>query len=517
MGTQAKPNIVFILCDNVGWGDFSCYGGSTPTPRIDQLAGAGIRFNNYTVESQCSPTRSAILTGRQSVRSGTYKAPYPGEGEGGLVPWEYTIANVLSDAGYATSLWGKWHLGEEEGRLPTDQGFDEWWGYRNSVDECGWTSYATFNAIAKAQGIEVPQIWEGKKGGKQTAVRELNLEVRPLLDELIVGKATDYITRQAGAGRPFFTYVALSQVHPPEEVHPDFDQTSPDRLGMYADLMAEMDYRVGQIVDCVEEAGIADSTIIVFSSDNATALMNVDMVGGSNGPFRGGFMTPPWEGSMRVPAMVRWTGKVPAGLITEEMLSAHDWYKTFAALAGASGKVPADRPMDGIDASGFLLGESGSTGRENVLFFGPDGSLMSSKWHNIKAILRYCEGVDQPIVEPQFPMVFDLGSDPGERYNLVDRKLDMGWMTGITLAYAAEYEKSIAQYPNIQPGQEFNGYEATPAAGDLHQPALRILAQNRRVSPGCLLLTLSPSSGSETAWCWRCPQAVRARPRQGPR
>jgi arylsulfatase len=137
MAERARPNIVFVLCDNTGWSDFSCYGGSTPTPRIDRLASEGIRFNNYSVESQCTPTRSAIMTGRQSVRSGTYKVPFPGEGESGLAPWEYTIAELLSDAGYATSLWGKWHLGEVEGRLPTDQGFDEWWGYKNSVDEAG--------------------------------------------------------------------------------------------------------------------------------------------------------------------------------------------------------------------------------------------------------------------------------------------------------------------------------------------------------------------------------------------
>ena len=131
----SQPNVVFVLCDNVGWGDFGVYGGGTATPRIDQLAGEGIRFNNYTVEAQCTPTRSAILTGRQSVRSGTFKVPFPGEGEAGLAPWEYTIAELLSDAGYTTSLFGKWHCGDTEGRLPTDQGFDEWWGYRNSVDE----------------------------------------------------------------------------------------------------------------------------------------------------------------------------------------------------------------------------------------------------------------------------------------------------------------------------------------------------------------------------------------------
>jgi arylsulfatase len=453
-----RPNIVFILCDNVGWGDFACYGGTTPTPRIDKLASEGIRFNNYTVEAQCTPSRSAILTGRQSVRSGTFKVPFPGEGKNGLVPWEYTIANLLSDAGYATSLWGKWHLGDTEGRLPTDQGFDEWWGYRNSADESGWTSYATFDAIAKAKGIEAPQIWEGKKGGEQEAVRELNLEVRPLLDELIVEKANGYIKAQAADGKPFFTYIGLSHMHPPERVHPDFDQTDPSRLGEYADLIAEMDYRVGQILDCIEEAGIADDTIVVFSSDNATALIDLDTVGGSNGPFRGGFMSPPWEGSMRVPAMVRWPGKVPSGVVTEEMLSAHDWYTTFAALAGAADKVPTDRPIDGVDASEFLLGQSEKSGRESLLFFGPDGSLMSAKWNNVKAVFRYCEGIDQPIVEPQFPMFFDLGSDPGERYNLFDRKLDMGWMFGVVLQAAAEYKKSVAQYPNIKPGEEFEGY-----------------------------------------------------------
>ncbi len=206
-------------------------------------------------------------------------------------------------------------------------------------------------------------------------------------------------------------------------------------------------------------------TLIVFSSDNATGLLDLNIPGGSNGPYRGGFMTPPWEGSMRVPAMVRWPGKTPVGVVTEEMLSAHDWYKTFAALAGASDKVPSDRPMDGVDASKFLLGESPTTGREHILFFGPDGLLMSSKWHNIKAIFRHCAGIDQPIVEPQFPMFFDLGSDPGERYNLFDYKLDMGWMFGITLSFVAEYKTSIAQYPNIQPGQEFNGYPAPAAEG----------------------------------------------------
>ena len=169
-------------------------------------------------------------------------------------------------------------------------------------------------------------------------------------------------------------------------------------------------------------------------------------------------MTPPWEGSMRVPAMVRWPGTVPAGVVTEEMLSAHDWYATFAALAGASDRVPTDRPLDGIDASKFLRGETQDSGRESYLFFGPDGSLMSVKWRNVKVVLRYSEGIDQPIVKPQWPMLFDLASDPNELYNLMATKMDMGWMMGVALKFVADYQKSITEYPNIKTGQDFPGY-----------------------------------------------------------
>ena len=169
---------------------------------------------------------------------------------------------------------------------------------------------------------------------------------------------------------------------------------------------------------------------------------------------------------MRTLAMVSWPGKVPAGVVTDEMLSAHDWYKTFAALAGASDKVPTDRPLDGVDASKFLLGESERTGREDLVFFGPDGSIMSAKWHDIKIWLRYAEGFDKPIVRPHMPIVYDLGSDPGENYNLFDDKMDVGWEAGIVLPVVFEYEKSFAQYPNIKPGQEFTGYPAkAPPAG----------------------------------------------------
>src|SRR5271165_5102659 len=246
-------------------------------------------------------------------------------------------------------------------------------------------------------------------------------------------------------------------------------------MGLYADLIAEMDHRVGQIVDCVEEAGIAENTMIVFSSDNAAGEIPAFAVGGSNGPWRGDFFTPPTEGSMRVPAMVRWPGKVTGGVITEEMLSAHDWYETFAALAGASDKVPTDRPMDGVDASKFLLGESEETGRESLLFFGGDGELMSVRWRHVKIWLRYCEGMDYPYLTCSFPRFYDLGSDPQEEYSLFDDKLDCGWEYGVVMKLIGEYEKSVEACPNIKPGSEFKGYSLV----DRGEHALEVKAEEK--------------------------------------
>src|SRR5215469_10968056 len=204
MPTTGKPNIVFILVDNVGWGAFGAYGGTIPTPRIDKMANEGIRFNNYNVEAQCTPSRSAILTGRYSVRSGTYTVPFPGQGEAGMAPWEYTTAELLSDAGYATALYGKWHLGEHLGRLPNDQGFDEWWGVANSTDEAEYTAWPLF----KESGMPVPMIWEGKKGEPSKPVMPLDLKVRPVLDgQYIIPKTVEYIKRNAAAKKPFFVYV----------------------------------------------------------------------------------------------------------------------------------------------------------------------------------------------------------------------------------------------------------------------------------------------------------------------
>lgn len=478
-GIGTTPNIVFFLVDNTGFGDWGVYGGQVETPNIDQLATEGMRFTNYNVEVQCTPSRSAIMTGRHPVRSGTYNVLPPADGgPAGMNPWEYTIAELLSDAGYRTALYGKWHLGNIQGRLPSDQGFGEWWGIPNSWDESGFTTYPLYNAmieeVFKERGITEalntpPHVLEGRKGEDSRVVMDLDMDVRPIIDgEYLIPKTVDYIKAQAAAGEPFFVYLGYSEMHPPVVCNPEFVGKSLKHSGVYADCIAEMDHRVGQVLEAVREAGVEDNTIFVLSSDNATSGLsaNAGGVGGSNGPFRGNFFYTPYEGSMRVPAIVRWPGKVPAGTVSNEIVAAVDWLPTLAAMTGHSDLVPTDRPIDGIDVSKLLLGESDESGREHYMFFGVDGKLMSIKWRYYKMIKRGFRDPDlatlnQGVEDFQLPKFYNLSNDPQEDFNLWDTELTMAWIFAPMLETEGAYRKSIEEYPNIRPGaQEFAGYPA---------------------------------------------------------
>jgi len=207
---QDKPNILYILVDNWGWGDIAVQGGTVKTPRIDKLAAQGIRLTNFNVQNQCTPTRSAIHTGRLPIRSGTQKVPAPGEPQG-MAPWEYTIAELLSDAGYATALYGKWHIGDKDGRLPNDQGYDEWYGTKESAMEASYTSTPQFDP----EVFDIPYIWAGTKGQKSRKVKEFDLAARASLDSEIVNKAAAFIEERSKENKPFYLYAALTQMHPP--------------------------------------------------------------------------------------------------------------------------------------------------------------------------------------------------------------------------------------------------------------------------------------------------------------
>jgi arylsulfatase len=443
----AKPNIVYILVDNWGWGDIRIQGGSVPTPRIDELASEGLRLTNFNVESQCVPTRSAIMTGRLPIRSGTHRVtyglPY------GLAPWEYTLPELLSDAGYGTAAFGKWHLGDIEGRLPTDQGFDVWFGIKNTTDEAGYSSTPQFDP----EVFPPPYIWQAVKGQPPEKVRPFDLQSRKTIDREIVERSEAFITEQARGAKPFFLYTSLTQIHPPLGHHPDFDNAS--RVGIYGDILMEVDYNTGRLLDALEEAGVAANTIVILSGDNGAVTDGIG--GGSTGPWRGGFTG--YEGGLRTVGMIRWPGKIEPGRVSDEIFAALDWMPTLAHLIGEEGRIPDNRPIDGINQADFILGKREDSNREHVLcYIGED--LVSVKWRTFKIHLKTYESLWAPAQEYQFPPVYDVANDPGEANNLMKFALfSHSWVYGPMGTILSEKTRSMARYPNIKPGEEFEGYE----------------------------------------------------------
>src|SRR5258706_4117336 len=241
-----KPNILFILVDILGYGELGVYGGGAtrgaPTPRIDKLASEGLRLTNMNMEPQCTPSRSSMLTGRYAIRSGTYAVPFGGMAEG-LTQWEVTMAESLSGAGYATALYGKWHLGSQDGRLPNDQGFDEWYGIPRTTNEALYFSSPGYSP----QFMPPEQIMEGRKGEKSRELRPYDLDQRRSMDAELTRRSIAFMERQAQAKKPFFAMASLPQPHYP--TLPNLTFSGKTGHGDWADMLAEMDHHVGQMLD----------------------------------------------------------------------------------------------------------------------------------------------------------------------------------------------------------------------------------------------------------------------------
>lgn len=428
--------------DNLGYGEPGVYGGGitrgAPTPRIDGLAAEGTRLTNFNVEAQCTPSRSSFLTGRFSIRSGTQSIPIGG-GLEGLTQWEVTFAEALSDAGYATGHFGKWHLGSEQGRLPNDQGFDEWYGIPRTTDEAFWPS----DPAAKAAGVPFTHIMEGKKGQKSEEGPIYDLEQRRLIDAECTRRAIDFMKRSVAARKPFYAYIPYTLVHFPTLPNPKFAGAT--GYGDFPDSLAEMDSHVGDLLDAVDELGIRDNTIFVFTSDNGPEATWPWQ--GSSGPWRGYYFTH-MEGSLRVPFIIRWPGHIPAGRVSNEIVHAVDTFTTFAKIGGA--KIPQDRPIDGVDQTGFLTGQSEKSAREGFPVFVAD-RLEAVKWRNWKLVF-YDEERDwwTPPVKLGVPKAFDLITDPKEEYP--QTALLNTWNAGPAMQILAAFEASLKKYPPIKPG-----------------------------------------------------------------
>jgi len=379
------------------------------------------------------------MTGRLPIRSGIGKAIAAGA-PGGLHPWEITLADMLSAVGYRTAIFGKWHLGAGPGRLPTDQGFDEWFGFE-TTDIIYWAGKPDMPSK------DVDFIREARKGGPARNVHVYDEATRRLVDRMITDRAVNYIGANANQDRPFFLYVPFAFAHHPALAHPDFAGKSP--AGEFGDSVLEHDHNVGRLLDALQAAGIADDTLVVWASDNGPSpppTVTPWWTNGDTGPWRGEIGTV-LEGNIRTSCTIRWPGHIPAGRTSNEIVSLVDFFPTLARITG--GKIPNDRPIDGVDQFDFFAGQKERSNREHVLLF-LGQRLMAVKWRHYKVHFAGLERVDGAFEDWSFPRAFNLAADPKERSNIIWQNTWIGERVG---PFVAAYQASVKEYPNLAAGQ----------------------------------------------------------------
>jgi arylsulfatase len=461
-----KPNVVFILADNVGYGDLGSYGGGelrgAPTPRLDQMASEGLRLTQYLVEPACTPSRAALMTGQYSIRNGLSLIAI--EGSQYTLPGRaFTMGELFKGAGYGTAIFGKWHLGSAPESLPTAHGFDEFYGIPPDISWDAATYVSTMELTHSAAAppgallARGPQIVEATAGGPLRIVKPFTPEVRANIDHELIDKSIDFMRRQKAAGKPFFLYLPFSMGHVPNLPSAQFKGKS--RIGNYGDKIMEGDYHVGQILDTLKELGVDDNTIVVFASDNGPFGETTREFGndgtpdkGYAGPFRGelGEAT---EGAIRTAALIRWPGKLKPNTTSYAMFSIMDFLPTFSRIT--DGSIPTDRPIDGVDQSDVLLGNSAVGQRDSLLsFIGPD--LVAARWKQWRI---YFTDVHPSGIGPQrqpgifsasapmagYPRIYNIEMDPHEDLQVGGL---FGWVSGPALKVVEEYLASVKKYPN---------------------------------------------------------------------
>ncbi|MFH5885464.1 sulfatase [Halalkalibaculum sp. DA3122] len=392
-----RPNIVIIFTDDMGYGDVGVYGHPTiRTPNLDRMAEEGMKFTQfYTAASVCTPSRAGLLTGRLPVRSGMmseeFRVLFPFSAKG-MPPEEITIAEALKEQGYATAAVGKWHLGHQTPYLPTDNGFDSYYGipYSNDMDNKAWQP--------------VPLM-------RDKEIIEQPAEQRTLTPRY-TEKSLEFI--RENQDKPFFLYLAHTFPHVPLYASEDFRGTS--TRGLYGDVIEEIDWSTGQIMDELEQRGLAENTLVFFTSDNGPWL-TMDQNGGSAGLLRNGKGTT-WEGGMRVPALAWWPGTISPGQVTQALGTTMDLFSTSLALAGA--EQPDDRIIDGVNLMPVLTGKQENV-RDAVFYYRSEKLFAVRKGPWKAHFITQSAYVGDKPVSHEPPQLYNLEEDPSEKYNLAEK------------------------------------------------------------------------------------------------
>ncbi|UII78744.1 sulfatase [Flagellimonas sp. CMM7] len=406
----ALPNIIIVFADDLGYGDISAFGSPTiHTPNLDELAHEGQKWTNfYVAASVCTPSRAALLTGRYPIRSGMCsdgrRVLFP-DSKGGLPQNEITIAEQCKAMGYVTSAIGKWHLGHRAQFLPTNHGFDSYFGIpysndMNKVEVEGLTREERFFS-PKSEYFNVPLLRDTK-------------EIERPVDQTTITKryneeAVKFI--KENKAHPFFLYLAHSLPHVPLFASKEFNGSS--KRGLYGDVVEEIDYGMGEIMEALKETGLDQNTLIVFTSDNGP-WVSFKSHSGSAGPLKEGKFTT-WEGGVRVPAIFWWPDKIEPALVTD-IGSTLDVFTTVSNIVGAN--LPEDRQIDGLDLSPVLL-EGKRSPREDMLFYRNTTVYAARKGaFKLHYITRPVRG-EKTIHDT--PLLFNVDEDPNERYNIAEQ------------------------------------------------------------------------------------------------
>jgi arylsulfatase len=488
---QKKPNILFIMGDDIGWFQPSCYNQGMMgfmTPNIDRIAKEGERFNTWYAQQSCTAGRAAFLTGQSPIRTGLTKVGMPGS-DIGLSADDPSIAEFLKALGYSTGQFGKNHLGDLNKFLPTVHGFDEFFGnlyHLNAEEEPEDPDYPKDpkykmlfgpRGVLKSTATDIDDTTtQGKFGpiGKQKIedTGPLTKKRMETIDEEFTAAAIDYMDRQVKAGKPFFCYFNSTRCHVITHLSPQYNGKT--GLGVEADAMTELDDNVGKLLAELDKLGITNNTIVVFTTDNGAEMMT--WPDGGSTPFRGEKATN-WEGGYRVPTLIKWPGVIKPGTVSNDIFAHEDFIPTFCAAAGepdivqkcltgytTNGKTFKVH-LDGYNQLPFLKGDVKEDPRKEFVYWSDDGDLFAIRYNRwkISFIEQYHEGMEiwsKDYTKLRMPYVYDLLADPFERapYSIeyADWHVHHVYLTYGALAYVANWLSSFRQFPPRQKPASFN-------------------------------------------------------------
>jgi arylsulfatase A-like enzyme len=474
-----KPNILVIFGDDVGQTNLSAYAFGVvgyKTPNIDRIAKEGMMFTDYYAENSCTAGRSSFITGQTPKRTGLSKVGIPGAPVG-LQARDITIAKALKAQGYATGQFGKNHLGDRDEYLPTKHGFDEFFGnlYHLNAEEEPERAYWPKDDVAYTKANSPRGVLHTYANGKIEDTGPLNKKRMETIDDETTAAAIEFMKKQQANGKPFFTWMNFTRMHIFTHVRESMKGQSGMPGNEYADGMLEMDGNVGKLLKAIDDMKLAEDTIVIFTTDNGPNQFS--WPDAATTPFRSEKDTN-WEGAFRVPAMVRWPGKIKAGEVSTEIFSGLDWFPTLLAAAGDT--TIKERLLKGANVAGtnfkvhldgynqlpYLTGQQAKGARKEFAYFNDDGVLVAFRHENWKAV--FCEMVKpggfavwyEPFTCLRIPKLFNLRMDPYERADIVSDQYDawrvdnaylMGWMT----IHAGALLETFVEYPPSQEPASF--------------------------------------------------------------